>query len=725
MKPFTTLRAALPGLLASACVFTAFSQAAATDTLASVPGFAPAFTISETVTDSIKTTTEPSGEPGIPPFVMREVVTTSRSTIAITANISGIDLTKLDPTTPYEISVGGLSLAGTLGDDPTYTDVTKATKKSVFIAFGTDINTGEPKKSGNGLRLTWTATRLTVNISRASTDDLDPGSAFADGLAGVANSKVRDILPVTVNFSDQEGLVGSQPRTAYLQGSSTVSRRVFGSEAAGTFEELFLNSVSITGSFDLAMPTVTVTTPKSPYTMPTSGGTVTIAGKASDANDLERVEYTTAGDMADVAGLWTMVTNVGEPVPPLPEGQTYGPENVTYEFQIPNIPVGTTHVWIRAVDASGNYSKTAVVTLVDPIPMVFVGRWDALVSAQGEGDVGVPGFLTFTCDSKGGLSGKLTLEGTAAPYSFTGAWSGTGINAAIKRTGLPTLFLSGSAAPPSPATLGEAALACTLKLASAPGDPDIVFGTASAFRCPWDAKNKIPTGKLGVGRFHFAHQPAAAAPVGHGYFSAVVSNVGAVVIAGRTGDGTIFTASPVLGAQGQIPVYASLYGNKGSFSTLQRVDIDTGAVLGIDIPCLWNRPPNFTDKQFPAGFSVSPLTLGSRYTPPAKDVRILGLTSDDAEGIYFGEGVDPEVVQNLKITTANKISAVGGTSAFASTVTTTTGAVTGAFNMPGSTVKAQINALIVGNRAYGHYIAPALKGSLAKRHGRVMYTEPR
>ncbi|MEQ1748327.1 MAG: Ig-like domain-containing protein [Prosthecobacter sp.] len=695
-------------------ILPAFAQV---DPLATVPGFTPAFTLTESITDSIKTTTIPGFE-GEPATVMREVVTSDTSTVSITANITGIDLASIGPDTPFEVVVGALTVSGTLGGDPTYTDANKATKRSIFIPGRHHPETGAVVGT-SGVKLSWTATRLTVSISRSLLDDADPGSAAAMPFAGIpepgTTAPIKELIPVTVSFADLQ----SAPRHSFIKGTTAVRKQTFGSELAGNYEEHFLNTVSITGAFDTAVPTVTITAPANNSS---PGGSFTITGKASDGHGIETIEYAT--DPATTEP-WIPITNITD-LPPLLGEALWGTTNKQWTFSLTGQPFGTNKFWVRTVDTSGNRSTYATVALINPMPALLTGRWDGLVTPT---PTGRQGYLTLTCDVKGALSGKLTLEGTAAVLPVVGTWSGDSINAKVMNGTKTEFLLTGMVNSTSPANASAALLSFNLaKPAAVVTDPPVPTGNGTAFRCPFSATNKLPnkapTIAPVIGRFNLSIAPVngTTSPSGCGYFSMVVTDTGTVTVAGKTADGSTLTMSPVLGAGGQVPVFVPLYTNKGSFSVLEVIDMTLGTVA--DAAAAWNRPASFTDKQFQAGFSVTPMMHGERYVAPAANVRVLGLiaASPNASAEWIGDAAPVLQTQAVEVSKTNTVAAIGGNAAFKATITSATGIITGSFTLPGSTVAVPWTALIVGNQADGHYIALPVAPSVLKRHGKISFS---
>jgi hypothetical protein len=135
-------------------------------------------------------------------------------------------------------------------------------------------------------------------------------------------------------------------------------------------------------------------------------------------------------------------------------------------------------------------------------------------------------------------------------------------------------------------------------------------------------------------------------PGGNGYGAVTVSPTGAVTFSGVLGDGTPFTSSSVVSADGQWPFYVSLYGGKGS--ALGWLTFSNNAITGL---VGWFKQPLSTAKLYSAGFTNNFEIIGSSYEH-TNGVALLDFTQgqlvltngDLAEGGITNEiGVSPAV----------------------------------------------------------------------------------
>jgi hypothetical protein len=274
-------------------ILPAFGQV---DPLKTVPGFAPTFKLNESITESVETTVDTKiGGFGEYDPVTRQQLTSDSSSISITANISGVSLASIQPETPFAVKVGRLSFTGILGQDPSYTEANKATRRSIVISKKVVVDE-DHTIGGYSVKLSWTATRLIIDITGSRSfkslvaeelmeELLDPAAAASyAGNAEVGTTKsIKNVISVSVQFAE----FASAPRDALLQATSSVKKEIFGSKDDVDFEEFLLDTVEITGGFDLALPSATITAPAKKSS---PRGKFTLTGKASDAHGISAID---------------------------------------------------------------------------------------------------------------------------------------------------------------------------------------------------------------------------------------------------------------------------------------------------------------------------------------------------------------------------------------------------------------------------------------------------
>lgn len=696
------LRATLP-ILAAVLGLAGISAAALPD-----PGKLLSCTLSDKVTQTV---------------VAGQIVTAGTTSISISmalgdyfGDVSPIDLSELTDATTIKLQIGGYSYDGTLADDPNI--AVNLNKRSVFIPANVNPTTNKPIGS-NGLKVVWTSTKVTFTVLRAQGDITDFGSPLAKSLLQIAQttgstSPIIDQFPITLEFGEFKG--GGQfyndmdeleivKRSCYIKGTRVVAAKVVSGQTYN------LNTITLTGVIDTVIPTLTVTVPNGGVT--DMSGAITLTGKVTDGYD---IDYTGASFFIQDGGYTFYiktdpVATITQTLKGPPQGALlswWGAIEKNWSLSFADLPYGrNTDLGITVEDKSGN-AKNMNVVLTRKLPPQLVGRWDALLNDSNSDS---RGYLTFNVTDTGVISGSYRLNETSAATSFTGAWSGAGFNLYLPKT---DVTISGEIS--SPETL-SAQTEVQLQMPISLNSFDINGGYSAAgvaYRAPFTSKNILPAASPLLGTFN---GKLGGSVGGNGHFSIVTSNAGLNTISGKLSDGTSFTASSAVGAIGQVSFFTNLYSNKG-YLMAQQLRTNGAFVDDVSPSVDWVRPASFTDKQFPAGFILGLTTQIRRYTVPAANTRVLGLTTPNLVASWSGDGVTGTATRNLLLSTANAVTLNGVGTAFTSTIATKTGLVTGTFALP--TVPASTaaySALIVGDAITGHYIAPAPTGAVQKRYG--------
>lgn len=663
------------------------------------PGTPLSFSLKETYTDSTVTVRE--GVKSITSLVSKNSTNISLS-IALgqfndeTFEIDALDLSTITAETPFRVTVGGLTWEGTLADDP---DIAKNLPRR-FAFIPANLNEDGKAKGASGIKLAWTSTKLTVTIVTALNDEENVGSAYIGTLVGDAEPGgpaliTRDQLPISYTFgpitNEEGGFSGFEDLKGFALGTAKVSTKKVGGE---DFE---LNSIAVTASLDRTAPKVTITVPKGGY-QPVNGS-VTVRGKITDGHGIKLREWLTNIDYEskDI----TNFTVVKGPPAGANEGW-WGPTELDWEITIPNLVNGVNELEIYITDVGGNvaYASTRVIL---PLPQVYQGRWDALFNTE----TGAPGHLYIITTPGGAITGKLSLNGIAEGKSVVGSWTEDGFVGYIDQNKPSELRITGLISEETlEADLNSIRLDVSVSDYVSPEN----LATGQGFRTPYSKTNKIAADSKLLGQFNVqvASSPEYAI-MGNSYFSIVTADVGTTKIAGKLADGTTITGAGAIGAAGQVPVFISLYKNKGCFQTLQTINSADGTLTNTTAD--WHRNDSW------AFYELNLSTGGASYSPPAKDTRILGLSTDNAEARWIGDGANEVVNQSILISTANVISPVNNPS-FKGKIDVKNGLVQGSFKLdttPAST--ASYSGIIIGDRVYGHYIAPAPKGTFTSLFG--------
>ncbi|MGB8169139.1 MAG: immunoglobulin domain-containing protein, partial [Chthoniobacteraceae bacterium] len=217
---------------------------------------------------------------------------------------------------------------------------------------------------------------------------------------------------------------------------------------------------------------------------------------------------------------------------------------------------------------------------------------------------------------------------------------------------------------------------------------------------------------------------SAAAPIaelaGYGWITATVAKDGSARFVGSLADGTRWTSTQVLIADGTVPIYAALYGGKGSvFGTVQFA----GSPVAVAATANWYRPPGLPGTRFPGGWPAGiPFTLeGGAWTPFKANVTwpLPGLETTtgsahlSANGVGLSPSLDWNVAFTLKTGTAKVIpSAAGATATFVSKAGT--GIFTGTFKSSANAKSVSFSGALVpgANRARGYFLTPEGSGAV-------------
>ncbi len=663
------------------------AQVMAADPLDKITGFTPTVSFTETEVDKV------IGAAG------SRSISTSRSTTAtIIAAISGITPTAVPTNTAFALNFGDCAISFTLADVLTYS----VGQTTAFYCWNGWDALNKPKGTG-GVKLTWTATRLTIVVTM-SNEATRPAPIASTGFEGAVDPgtggavSLKDSVSVEFTF----GSITSAQRKVFVTGKSS-SPHVYYHNTTAADEEFNVNNISLSGGADYTLPTVALLTPKQGSSVDNS---VTLTGKAIDEHGLESVQWSpdpvTAGSWSDVT------SNIVSP----PADGLWGATSSAWTLDLSGLPHGINKVWVRSIDDSRNESTPLAITVVRPIDSSLSGRWDAaLVPVAGPSPL--RGALLLTFAANGTCTGTLTLE--AATYSLTGSLlPDESFRAVIKPKGLPDIVITGTLSTFTPATAADGALVGNVSISGSS------VATFTARRSPWSTK-VLADASL-AGRFHLiTSRPAE--PYGYGYLITTTARTGTASISGKLPDGTGVTWSGVMSATGSLPVFVRLYTTsaiKGSLSGSPVIDGPSHAVPSAGMK--WVRPANFSDKQFTGGFDLDLTVSGPAYVaaPAAPgNLRVMGLSasSPNATATYAADGVVTPSTQTFTVNANNSITMPSNLDGLTLSVVPSTGLWTGSMKATGTTTRTSIYLLISGPKAWGFYIAEPVTGSTAKRFG--------
>lgn len=278
---------------------------------------------------------------------------TAGALFSASLTLQGVEITDFDASTPIRLELGNLNISGRLGCDPAYF------KGKTVASFA--IEAIDPNSLCFGFILpqntvhftfSWTKTTLTISGSIDGPLENNPPlftGFLYDSIAVAAYSgttgAVRDKIAGRIDLGGF-----SLRKPLYVTGNSKPDfHTICGKQVA-------LHNIQISGSADFAKPALNITTPTPGQRW--SNTVFTVAGKASDENELAQVWYQLNG-----AG-WTLATTTN--------GWTNWADSVTL------LP-GTNWLEAYSVDGSGNLSATNSVSFVH----VLSGVLDLRANGQG------------------------------------------------------------------------------------------------------------------------------------------------------------------------------------------------------------------------------------------------------------------------------------------------------------------------------------------------------
>lgn len=353
--------------------------------------------------------------------------------------------------------------------------------------------------------------------------------------------------------------------------------------------------------------------------------------------------------------------------------------------------VGTKSVTIKATNNKGVISKAASLT-VNAIPSALIGTSTGLIE-RGPANTSLGGGITLTVNADGTFTGSYVF-GTATRQSFKGNALATSATTATGTTSFALGSNRVTVAFNFDSALPTRTLSGTVQIGAGddPAPPVLNF----------TAVRPVKTTPLAsfVGKHNFALDLNAAEegdlnyPQGIGFGTATVTTAGAVTCAGRTGDGQAYTASTLVGENGECPFYAGLNGGRGSLMSWPKITpagtapafADT-TIAAAPTDTSWNKNPDLsTTGAYTYANGWAPITLklsGKRYTAPKTGEIVMGLTYNFMENtdIHFSyanltsiDGID----NTLAIKTGGAVDKpIDNPNAISLTITPSTGAFKG------------------------------------------------
>ena len=441
----------------------------------------------------------------------------------------------------------------------------------------------------------------------------------------------------------------------------------------------------------------------------------------------------------------------------LPAGLTCSTTGLVSGTPVPTALQAGVAVPLKVTLTNGvNHVDINTTIKIKPFPVGAVGTFVAAVDRHGPTSSNLGGRLDMVTTSTGSYTGTLTLGGSA--YKLT---PGTLMTDATSYIPTLTLNVTRTGTPvPAPVTLMvHLDPATNLLTGTVTVVGDVSSAPVNGWRNTWHTTSPSPNPvvkQFGLHAFELSLDSASSsitnAPKGFGYGAASVTNVGGTTVSGHVADSSAFASNGVLGPNGEVLLFSSMYTSKGSVtgticigqdathSILPGV-VNTDHPVATSIAWLKNGGVTTRDPSPYPGMMVLEAT-GGKYTitgpvggiappgPGATDYNALLRFLDGGIGIT---ATPPNV--SFKISTANAATFVQGAQnpgkITALAINATTGAFSGTFTLTDTGIIRAGNAFqgqIVPNhglavdttKGYGNFTLPQLPTT-----GQTILTSPK
>lgn len=371
----------------------------------------------------------------------------------------------------------------------------------------------------------------------------------------------------------------------------------------------------------------------------------------------------------------------------------------TTAWSVAAIPLayGDNVITVTAHDLNGTTSSAQVTITRETFTRVH-GTYAGLLTTAGATPA-YHGRVTITLSTAGSFTSALWFGGS--PTVLRGQFlTGATFTKTVARRNLPPLQISLTLNPGATPTISG-------KISD--GTTDLVVQAVppgyTATLHPWPC----------VGRYTLSlkrNENDTSAPRGHGYALLTVSAGGAVILTGRTADGAAIAEAASIGADGVLPLYASLYSQTGYLSgPITFSATDPSALAGV---ADWTRPANSRSEKYPLGFTTRLTLAGDAFTPGTAAVPAF------APGNRAGELGDGDLGTNILPKTVNLVSGISftitppGVDKLRLILNQTTGLISGTFIPTGATKPVSLTGVILqkSDEALGFFVGSAADGYL-------------
>jgi len=317
-----------------------------------------------------------------------------------------------------------------------------------------------------------------------------------------------------------------------------------------------------------------------------------------------------------------------------------------------------------------------------PVTAAYTGLFSESTGVE----LGRSGAISLNTTAAGSYSGKLQIGSKSYPFSGTLDPSGAGTNAVSRK--------------------GSSALGLALHVNL--DNPDIITGTVTDpgnWTADMQANRAAAAGSavLFGGNYTLVvagSDDSATIPGGDSYGTVAISSAGKLKLTGSLADGTKLSQSAVVSANGQWPLYVSLYGGQGQlfgWLTLSNANITGDAS--------WIKNAVSSAKAYQNGFSFNSQAFGSIYNAAASPL------------LSFNPGVLILTGGNLGTSITNVLTVNGSSAANANaslSFSTAKGTFKGSFVNPPGKSKVPFNGVFLqnANSASGYFLGGGKSGKV-------------
>ena len=278
------------------------------------------------------------------------------------------------------------------------------------------------------------------------------------------------------------------------------------------------------------------------------------------------------------------------------------------------------------------------------------------------------GLFTLSLTAAGDFTGRLTLG--EMHYSLMGAFSSAGTYSGVLSAGATTLDVELTVDPALPGISGVITVTSADETTSYSVESSLLGAPATRL-APGIAGRYTTIIPVVSGT-------DATTPEAPGYGTMTVTTTGAVLIAGKLGDGTAFTLAGRLHADGKTcTLFSLLYGKANPGSIAGDITFETSTQSDWDGELDWIKPAQAGDAYYPGGFSLEADLMAAKYSPPslAPGQATVTLTGSDL----------PASPISTSLVIPSRVSVAGiNNGAVSLILTPRTGAFSGTFINPGT-----------------------------------------